>query len=84
MERDRRLSGVNKYYVSKAGAPGLGQLPLGGKREPRAAPPIPDLWAGGSRGLCGGRWALLGLSELALYLRLGLPGGTGVLNLSFN
>ncbi|NWT37695.1 NDUA1 dehydrogenase, partial [Rissa tridactyla] len=24
MERDRRLSGVNKYYVSKAGAGGIG------------------------------------------------------------
>ncbi|NXJ61597.1 NDUA1 dehydrogenase, partial [Rostratula benghalensis] len=27
MERDRRLSGVNKYYVSKASAGGIGRVP---------------------------------------------------------
>lgn len=38
MERDRRLSGVNKYYVSKASARGVGRLLLGGKQELCAAP----------------------------------------------
>uniref|UniRef100_A0A8C3K136 NADH dehydrogenase [ubiquinone] 1 alpha subcomplex subunit 1 n=1 Tax=Calidris pygmaea TaxID=425635 RepID=A0A8C3K136_9CHAR len=49
MERDRRLSGVNKYYISKAGAGGMGQIPPGGEQETRAR---------GSHGLRGGQQQL--------------------------
>lgn len=56
MERDRRVSGVNKYYVSKAGAGGIGRVPPGGEQEPRAQV---------SHGLLRGHQPLLGLWKLA-------------------
>lgn len=44
MERDRRLSGVNKHYVTKAGlgarSGGLGQVPPGGSGT-QALLPLP-------------------------------------------
>ncbi|KAM3662561.1 NADH dehydrogenase [ubiquinone] 1 alpha subcomplex subunit 1 [Ammospiza maritima maritima] len=44
LERDRRLSAVNKHYVSKAG---LGRWAgTAGGTGPRGCSPIPELWHG--------------------------------------
>lgn len=74
MERDRRLSGVNKHYVPKAGVGGAGQGPTGGSGAQALLPHPPALgWQL--------RWELVALGAVRSHSvpAAGLPLGMCIL-----